>query len=902
MISGRNMNRRVPTHGGFSMLDALIAIVVLATGLLALAVLQGAMTRSAADSRARAQVGAFTQSVIDRMRFAGYDTAAPSTIFAQGDTITPGGTCSAGSTALTTLQRLASDAQCAQDAAGVSNLTTTITTAQLYCGTSGSTFATASSCTPDQATYKQLKLTSTWTDSTGATRSLAMDTTLSPITSTPTNNSLTNSNFSTGIGASPTVREANPGNTLGVIPIAVSDTSNAAATNPKPVVTNTGTTFTTLMYVSSNSQLTQITQRVDTKVVQCSCKFGGPASADSNLTTVLKQPYGPTYWDGTKYVSPAKAKITGSSSNSETGVDTSATQDASCDICCRDRNDVDSSGTSLGNVDAQGNSVLFDNYTGNTSKYRYVSGTLTAETSGAFVQACRMIRVDGSYAAATDAHLNFFGLLTTDNCAGESTAAPTGCTSSLDMSDTVPSSSTETKYANFVDQYVYNYRNDLISSGKPSLASSYPALSSTDTNGAAVYVGTGYQLNLPANTTINLPNTVSRWVYARGIYIDFMQAQAQTAFSNAITNCGGASASLSSLKTCGVFAILPFTTVNMSELANWTVTDTGVLHISNTAVIGGDESSPKRGNVTVPSTQSGATNPTANATATAYTTNSGLTAVATNQANSTYDTGTSGSVSDLRQFTVSGSSGTSTSSFYYKVALSFPSGNDWISSITQSNNMPQVGWSGTATQLGTANSGSANAYLSGGSWFWAGASSSVPIPVGVTGTAPSSVGFTVNVQGFNYSDLGGSEVLAKCGNTNWTSGSVTATGARRCYNFSVNAAGITITPASTGTAVSAGVTSASLMSGTTNGAVSGTQTSSTREGATFVIPTTSPNPGIASTTNTIAGADLITIPLTLDSGSPTIPSGSTCSCVKVSGKCDPAGSYTYTAAPDSACP
>src|SRR4051794_18940294 len=98
---------------GFSMLDVLVAIVVLATGLLALAALQGAVTRNGVDSRARSQVAAYTQSVIERMRFAGYDLAAPSTLFAQGDTITPATACQDGTVSLTTLQRLKSDAKCA---------------------------------------------------------------------------------------------------------------------------------------------------------------------------------------------------------------------------------------------------------------------------------------------------------------------------------------------------------------------------------------------------------------------------------------------------------------------------------------------------------------------------------------------------------------------------------------------------------------------------------------------------------------------------------------------------------------------------------------------------------------------------------------------------------------------
>ncbi len=404
-------------------------------------------------------------------------------------------------------------------------------------------------CPSGAASYKQLKLTSTWTNATGQSRSLVLDTTVSPTTVGTGDNTLDNTTFSVVTGSSPVVREANPGNTLGVIPIAVSSSSNAAATNPQPIVTNTGTTFSTLTYVAAASSLggNQITQRIDTKVLQCSCSFSGTSgvavSPDSNLTTtMLKQPYGPTYWDGTQYVSPAQ---TPGATSSTTGVTTAATQDPDCDVCCRDRSD------GVGNKDTLGNTISFDNFTGNTSKYEYVSGVISTVSSGNFVQACRMIRVGGSYVAATDAHLNFFNG-STDNCAAEIsagyTAAPTGCTSSLASSDTVPAGPlvtppTETNYANAVVDYACTTTSPVLTTtGKPTIVNTDPA----GIERRVKYVCwrrrwlCEYAAHLCVSApevTISLPNTISRWVYARGVYIDYLQAKAQTALASAITNC-----------------------------------------------------------------------------------------------------------------------------------------------------------------------------------------------------------------------------------------------------------------------------------------------------------------------------------------------------------------------------
>ena len=886
MTIGQYKVEMTARQAGFSMLDVLVAIVVLATGLLALAALQGAMTRNGVDSRARSQIAAYTQSVIDRMRFVGYDLAAPSTLFAQGDTITAGSSCQDGSVSLTTLQRLQSDAMCAQSAAGASNLTTTITTAQLYCGTSGSTFAAASACTPDQASYKQLKLTSTWTDSTGALRSMSFDTTLSPVTSTPTNNALTNSNFSTGLGSTPVVREANPGKTLGVIPIAVSSGSDAAATNPKPVISDTGTTFSTLTYVASNADLTTIQQRVDAKIIQCSCKFGSSnaVTADANLGTILQQPFGPTYWDGTQYVSPAK--VPGATS-SITGLDTSTTQDASCDICCRDRNDT------VGNLDTSGNAVYFDNYdtSGRSSKYQYVTSggttTLQAVNSGTFGQACRMIRVDGVYAAATDAHLNFFNLLGTSNCAAESKPAPTGCTSSLDSSDTVPTGTTETNYANFVVDYLYN---NFALASPPTSNTGTPAIVHTDPQhsdaASNLFTGTGstyggtlhtYALRAP-NSAIALPNTVNRWVYARGIYVDHLETKATTALKNAITNCGATDEA--SISHC-TLPVLPFTTVNMTELAFWQPNPaTGIIHINNTGFPGGDASNPQRGLTTA----LGA-NGVANAVATSYVTNSGLTAI--NTALSTYDQATANSVKDQQQFTVTGgSSSGGGNTYYFTVALDQTSSHGllWMTSQGVSQNVPNMSWNGTfdASNATATGSGQPNAYFSkqgsNYTWTYAGSTSSLPVPLSTTLSAP--VGTTLTIANYNKGpnttgDFTGTENNVTCYESDGTTvhaTNQTFNNAGLCYNYAIDTANVAIN----GTKVTVATPTY-----TDDGGLG--------ETGTLQIPA-----GISSTTNTIAGANAITIQFTKTTY---LATGSKCTCKTTN--CNGGNPYNY--APGTTC-
>lgn len=68
------MSRRAQT--GFSLIELMIAVVVLATGLLALAALQGAAIRHGADAKARAQAAAIASDVLESIRStAGFDAA-----------------------------------------------------------------------------------------------------------------------------------------------------------------------------------------------------------------------------------------------------------------------------------------------------------------------------------------------------------------------------------------------------------------------------------------------------------------------------------------------------------------------------------------------------------------------------------------------------------------------------------------------------------------------------------------------------------------------------------------------------------------------------------------------------------------------------------------------------------
>jgi len=124
-------------------------------------------------------------------------------------------------------------------------------------------------------------------------------------------------------------------------------------------------------------------------------------------------------------------------------------------------------------------------------------------------------------------------------------------------------------------------------------------------------------LDVPSNINITYNKTTpdKRYLHLRGLYIDHLETLAARKISDALGTC------TSSDKTQCVFPLLPFTTINLTELANWCVTPTGascptnqVIQVSNNAIIGGDPNDPQRGVVIAESTAKTGDKSTAHAT------------------------------------------------------------------------------------------------------------------------------------------------------------------------------------------------------------------------------------------------------------------------------------------------
>src|SRR4249919_745157 len=285
----RSPNRQV----GFSLIEVLIAVVVLATGLLALAALQASLTRSSAEAKARGRIAAMLDARMDELRSAGYTQPVLNPHLRSATT------CNAGNPAWLCN---------AQNQASVASLTV-YETIRTYSSAPnapvGGTFgvvAIGSAPAATDAQFKRVNLEAEWQDSDGgAVRHVGMDSEFSQLafSSTP----IPTPDPTGSSSAAPVVREDDPA-VAGMIPIALGNGSQSAATNPKPIVVGRNNTlietkFNVLTYKPSSGAV-QVQQRVETTVVGCRCKYGN----QSQLTGIYTQNFRPTYWDGTRYKPP----------------------------------------------------------------------------------------------------------------------------------------------------------------------------------------------------------------------------------------------------------------------------------------------------------------------------------------------------------------------------------------------------------------------------------------------------------------------------------------------------------------------------------------------------------------------------------------------------------------------
>jgi type IV pilus modification protein PilV len=687
---------------GFSLLEVLVAVVILSFGLLALSALQGSLFKNSSEAKAQSAGLALAQEKLEYLRgFQDMATYLAIDTSAAAESIPEGGV---------TYSRTWTVDRCALKTA----------TSVFDCDVAN-TGALDSKTYTQNNEFKKITVNVTWSDAQGVGQRVSLE---EAVAALDPSDSAKIGKLTTGtLPRGPQVRIYDPSKQQqGVIPIAISEGTDTAATNPKPLVNGSSaieTRFDVLTYTDATDDGTALAQaRTETSLVGCSCNTATAATSGAKR---------PSYWDGTRYTEPEDATaVIGASYVPPAGADSSATtQSALCTICCRDHHDPSS---------LPAGAAKFDPRRSTHSHYllNSTTGALTGPvTSGKYTEACRVIRVNGLFRVAADMYDDYQNFLATKN----------------DNSTTgyLPTTTATTNYQNFVKAYL-----DLRIVNQASQSNWNDVLPIS--NGAAV-------TNLETTNSIyyTQPDAIdfqasdtAKWLHLRGLYIDYLEDKARQAIADAKSTCtaaDGSAPSTSDLESC-VLKVLPFTSINLTELGKYTPKEGDQIVVANNNFLDTlSSSAPVRGKVTR------GTSPTANQVTNALgilrRSNSGLTtliggidsddATADADSDGIGDTPATWTATQPYKIVGSGSSGGSTGGTFY--------GNFYVGSST-------TAYPFTANVLTPF----INSSLSGVTCN--------PATAGNTYTCTSSsalgVGQTLTVGNYNYQTVGTSSDALSC--------------------------------------------------------------------------------------------------------------------------------------------
>jgi prepilin-type N-terminal cleavage/methylation domain len=548
--------RRFSAQAGFSLIEVLIAVVVLAVGLLALGALQASMTRSSADAKARGRVSALLSARMDELRSGGYGNAALNA----GTSNYP---CSSGGV---TNQWVCD----AQTQAGISSLVITQINRRFWSNRDDGTFSEGATVVTNGPEFKRIDLKAAWNAADGSPHSLSMTTDISSLSLLDTQLPPPPSD-DTMIASTPVVRQDNPAG-AGVIPIAIGGGDATAASNPRPEIIGknknqsaVGTRFDVLTYQGLTGPAV-IQRRVETAAISCKCQYG---AGGDNLPEIYRTAQWPAIWTGEKYEvykpdTPTSAPGQALSSGPVANVD----QSPLCQECCRDHHDNEATGVPKFDPER---TVLTGETTGHEKYDIQTGGALVRVGQAAgtqYVNACRVIRVDGFWRTASDMYAKHVGLIKTASVGG--VPAKSGA----------PDDTAVATYQSYVKSYLGGY--DGTAADIPNAAD-------------------GGQVS--GTITISAPPTVDeRYLHARGLYVDYLEEKARQriAQARAPANCTGDA-------TECMLPYLPFTTINATELAFWEpqvagVKDETTLRVSSASSLIYDPLLPTRGRTNALST------------------------------------------------------------------------------------------------------------------------------------------------------------------------------------------------------------------------------------------------------------------------------------------------------------
>ncbi|MGA9575626.1 MAG: hypothetical protein WBS20_16925 [Lysobacterales bacterium] len=576
--------RKQSIHGkqnGFSILEVVIGIFIFVVGMLALASLQGALTRSMADSKARtAAVNLAEQELESQRGFTILTTDPAGVLHAYNDIVSQDRTVNDNGVAYA--------------------IDMNVTDFYYHLDTGTFTDVSTGGLNSD---YKQVEVIVTWDalqgfrDVEGTERDLQSGqiklTGSIPAIVTSASGRLADETEG-GVKITPPILYT-PGQNPDIVALQVGDSKFKESLLPEPDVIRRDelvqTTFDVITYSQDGDQ-NSFLRREEFAAVSCECEYH-----DADASNPGRRPY---IWAGDEYAGgQLVTKPYGTSANNQ--------QSSLCDTCCRDHHDGPTglpgdSNDAYANVYGpfKGDGEYVGTARASDHKHYQDDATTLALDGDDYLEACRLVRVDGFWKVAQDFRREDQYIFPADFLDNDATELMT--------------------YSDYVTGAAEAYTDAAIAY----TANSYPAKPIRPCIGApgceavpamqGAYSDARIDGELPSWTQLETNGIEEQQLRSRGIYIDYMSKDLrlfldQCFSSGTLVNdccirggvvanaCTGDDLYIDKTPTADPLEVVPFFEVQLTKLENWDQTIQATLPISLTNEALADANAHSRGEI-----------------------------------------------------------------------------------------------------------------------------------------------------------------------------------------------------------------------------------------------------------------------------------------------------------------
>ncbi len=433
---------RAGRQRGIGIIEVLVALLVVAVGVVGLARFQGAFLRDGNTAKSRAIAAQLAREKLDDLKsFTQLNTGAAG-VFGYAEI----GNDLGGAEQANGTLRLANGAVSLSNTSYQRSWTAS---PRYYCGnnlapTVANCAGAAAKTRPD---FMALKVTITWTDQDGAAKTLALDDVVASI-----DPAAVAAGLISGTSSSPPTVPYVPGVAPNVIAINIGGSQQKETTNPTPTlnkkgqaIINTIARYETIRFSAASNTIT----REEFVTLNCLCRQSGSGQG-YNMQGVLV------------------AKRIGAPADSD--------QAAECSVCCRDHHDDQTCNPATNS----GKNNCYDpfrpstDYTGGDHNHYNANGQLANGTGNNYREACRIRRIDGNLVVDQDWNLTTLSLIP------ESFFAVSGTVNAANV----------TSYSDYVKNFVTAYLSGSTAPSKP-----WPVGSNVNVNASKNFVARGLYID-----------------------------------------------------------------------------------------------------------------------------------------------------------------------------------------------------------------------------------------------------------------------------------------------------------------------------------------------------------------------------------------------------------------------